>query len=300
MAVHHSSTPGAVVEFLTSRRSLLAGVSFWLFVAGCLFPARRIVTSEPWGAQILEGPTPNNMRPSGETTPMGFASRMGLEAYCYQATKSGYSETEIRCVPPVAAGEEQRVFFQLENGHGEASSAEAHSDGESSGALPKLITSPLVRPGQVPRPRTVFVTAGSVSRPFEVLGTVHINSRGIVALGSILSDHLFRSRLERAVGGATPDFSPEEAYEQLKSEAISQYGDRVDAVVNATYRAEHDGDVFAEGLAVRFTEGVGVTPSNAPIRSVEHRLTELQGLFSKGLLGKEEYERKRAEILKEL
>ena len=57
------------------------------------------------------------------------------------------------------------------------------------------------------------------------------------------------------------------------------------------------GNAFsAGGVAVRFT---GVTPSSSRANG-EARLQELRNLLDQGLITREEYERKRAQILNEL
>ena len=85
-------------------------------------------------------------------------------------------------------------------------------------------------------------------------------------------------------------------------QAWKQYGSKVDAVINVTYRTEHDGNVFASGLAVHFVEQQSPPPSTAAplIRSTEERLQELRELRDKGLITPQEYDQKRQDILKGL
>lgn len=144
-----------------------------------------------------------------------------------------------------------------------------------------------------------FVTAGGVSQQYEVLGPVHINTRGVVNVGSVLGDALFKSRIERAVGGATPTIRQDEAFDQLLAAAVAQHGPSVSAVINATYRAEHGGTVYADGLAVRF-----VTPAPQAVDSARRdaatRLENLEDLREQKLITQKEYEKKRAEIIGDL
>lgn len=113
----------------------------------------------------------------------------------------------------------------------------------------------LQRPPQSPtranfsRPSEFIVTAGPLSYPYEPLGEVHVDTRGMMNLGSILTDSLFRSPLARAIQ-ETPTANIEQMNQLLREQARQQYGSRVDAVLNVTYRTEPDGDVYASGLAV--------------------------------------------------
>lgn len=52
--------------------------------------------------------------------------------------------------------------------------------------------------------------------------------------------------------------------------------------------------------AAEVSEGLRSAPASSSASSLEERLSRLKGLFDKGLLTKEDYERKKAEILKEL
>lgn len=152
-----------------------------------------------------------------------------------------------------------------------------------------------------PGPHEVFVTAGSIAQSYEILGPVHFDTVDMVNVGSTLSDALFKSRFERAVGGATPTLRQDAAFNKLRDVAVAQYGGSVHAVINATYRAEHSGTVYVDGLAVRFV--VPATPPPvAPSASGEsgRRLQELKSLLDKKLITQKEYEKARARILKEL
>ncbi|MFI5366942.1 MAG: tetratricopeptide repeat protein [Candidatus Binatia bacterium] len=142
----------------------------------------------------------------------------------------------------------------------------------------------------------IVVTAGSLSQPYKALGPVHFDTVGKVNVGSVLVDALTRSRLAADVQ-ATPKARCDQLNELLKAQAFQMYGNRVDAIINVTCRNDPSGDVFADGLAVAFTSPAASVPS---ARTGEQRLKELQDLLDKGLINREEYERKRAEILREL
>jgi hypothetical protein len=121
----------------------------------------------------------------------------------------------------------------------------------------------------------------------------------MVNLGSILSDALFRSPLQRAVQGPTPTAHTETMNTMLREKAREQYGSQVDAVVNVVYRTDPDGDVFASGLAVHFVEQAP-TPAPAPQTStLEQKFTELKNLREKNLITPEEYYEKRSKLLEE-
>lgn len=154
----------------------------------------------------------------------------------------------------------------------------------------------------VKAPDTILVTAGPLSQSYEVLGEVHVNTRGMINLGSALNDALFRSPLAVAAGGRTPVAHTEQMNKFLKEKAREQYGGKVDAIINTTYNTDHDGDVFASGLAVHFVEQKPPQMQQAasPERHLEDRLKELKDLREKGLISAEEYNQKRQELLQGL
>jgi len=157
-------------------------------------------------------------------------------------------------------------------------------------------------PSHVSHPFEVIVTGGPLSQPYEALGEVHVDTRGMLNFGSALNDALFRSPLAVAVGGRTPVAHTEQMNKFLKEKAREQYGSKVDAVINVTYQTDHDGDVYASGLAVHFTEP---QPTSAPTqttttKTLEERLRELRDLREKNLITPEEYYEKRSELLKGL
>jgi len=142
----------------------------------------------------------------------------------------------------------------------------------------------------------IVVTTGSLSQSYQALGPVHFDTVGSVNVGSVLVDALTRSRLAADVQ-ATPKARCDQLNEMLKAQAFQLYGNRVDAIINVTCRNDPSGDVFADGLAVVFTSPTAPVPS---ARTGEQRLKDVQDLLDKGLINREEYERKRAEILREL
>jgi hypothetical protein len=124
----------------------------------------------------------------------------------------------------------------------------------------------------------------------------------MINFGSALNDALFRSPLAVAIGGRTPVAHTEQMNEFLKEKAQERYGNKVDAIINATYNTDHDGDVFASGLAVHFVEQKSSEPQRTapPDRRLEDRLKELKDLREKGLISAEEYNKKRQELIQGL
>lgn len=144
------------------------------------------------------------------------------------------------------------------------------------------------------------MTAGQLSQPYKVLGSVHADTVGLVNVGSVVSDALFRGRLAANIQ-ATPKASPPRINEMLQARAIKQFGfGEVDAIINVTYRTDPNGDVYADGIAVQFP---WQAPSSMPAPVAQtpgERLQTLKNLLDKGLITHDQYEKKRADILKEL
>ena len=140
------------------------------------------------------------------------------------------------------------------------------------------------------------VTAGPVATPNEVLGEVHVDTRGWVSVGALLNDTLFRSPLATSIQ-ATPKATVSEMNQWLKREAVGRYGAAVDAIINVTYSTDPSGDVSADGLAVKFVKPAEAAAAPHAERSAADRLRELDGLRTRGLISKPEYERARARIL---
>jgi hypothetical protein len=87
----------------------------------------------------------------------------------------------------------------------------------------------------------------------------------------------------------------------LRAKARQQFGNKADAIVNVVYRNDPDGNVYASGLAVHFTEPQPPpTQATAKGPSLEERLKELKDLREKNLITSEEYYEKRNELLKGL
>jgi hypothetical protein len=124
----------------------------------------------------------------------------------------------------------------------------------------------------------------------------------MINFGSTLNDALFHSPLAVAAGGRTSVAHAEQMNKFLKEKARQQYGHKVDAIINAQYNTDQDGDVFASDLAVHFVEQKSSqTQQTAPLeRTLEDRLKELKDLREKGLISIEEYSQKRQELLRGL
>ena len=146
----------------------------------------------------------------------------------------------------------------------------------------------------------IIVTAGTISQPHRILGTVSVNTANVV-----------RVDVGRAVAGAitgtrttklpsTPDASLSEMYERLRRRAREVYGFNADGVINATYHVEPDGDTFADGVAIEFLEGQRREPPNSVRPPIKDRLRTLEGLREAGLISEDEFSRKKAQILDEL
>jgi hypothetical protein len=139
----------------------------------------------------------------------------------------------------------------------------------------------------------VLVTAGDLSRPYEILGEIRIDTTeesGGVALSALAVSRsgifvAFRPELKG---------KPSERLNALRDAAIARHGARVDAVVNATVFHE-DAEGFARGVAVHFTE-----PAAEKSRTIDERLQELDRLGAAGLITPAEYKERRRAILGEL
>ncbi len=146
--------------------------------------------------------------------------------------------------------------------------------------------------------REIVVTSGPINQPHRILGRVAVDTTKIV-----------RVHMGRAIAGAitgtrttklpsTPDASLSEIFQRLGTRARQTYGSAADAVINATYQVEPDGDVFAEGIAVEFLPETNQGPPAANVAtSIEDRLQILKVLHGKGLIGDDEFSQKKADIL---
>ncbi len=148
----------------------------------------------------------------------------------------------------------------------------------------------------------VIVTTGSLTQPYDVLGNVHADTVGMVNLGSVLTDALFRSRLATSIQ-ATPTANNEQMNQLLRERAVAAWGSKVSAVINVNYRVEPSGEVAADGLAVTFRPNADVPrTSDVPSKpdNAEERLERLKFLLQQGLITRDEYARRRAHVLEGL
>src|SRR6266404_1279758 len=155
----------------------------------------------------------------------------------------------------------------------------------------------------------VIVTTGPISQQYEVLGSVHADTSGMVNIGSVLTDTLFRSRLATQIQ-ATPTANNAQMNDLLRRNGIAIYGVKLGAIINVVYRVEPSGDVAADGLAVALSHTDAAPAGNAvPAAArresnekapVDDRLNHLKSLVDQGLIDKEEYKRRRARILEDL
>lgn len=98
--------------------------------------------------------------------------------------------------------------------------------------------------------RELVMTTGDVSVPYSILGSVRVQEKGREAARPSRPIFSFRS-------SGLPALEPEHQHvvELLRDQALVQYGDQVDALINVSYRGDaRSGDVSAEGLAVKFID----------------------------------------------
>jgi hypothetical protein len=149
----------------------------------------------------------------------------------------------------------------------------------------------------------IVVTTGPISQQYAMLGNVHADTRGLVNIGSVLNDALFRSTLAASIQ-ATPTANNAQMNQLLRQNAMALYGAKVDAIINVAYRVEPSGDVAADGLAVTFPRvQEGAAPEAHPARAaatVEERLRNLKALLDQGLISKDEYKSRRARVLQNM
>jgi len=147
-------------------------------------------------------------------------------------------------------------------------------------------------------PPTVIVTQGDISRPYEVLGEVQIDTTGESTSGAVAKDVLLNGALFAAIR-PEPKGDSAAMLEQLKTAALAKYGAHVDAVINANV-SEVGRDVFVRGLAVHFVDHATGAAPTASVRSISERLGELDRLGASGMLTPEEYKARRKAILEDL
>lgn len=80
-----------------------------MLCAGC---AARTITSDPSGARIYAGPSPDRMYRSAASTPATSPRVFQWPRYCFQVRKPGFRDSDIRCVAETYF--DQRVHFVLD------------------------------------------------------------------------------------------------------------------------------------------------------------------------------------------
>ncbi len=144
-------------------------------------------------------------------------------------------------------------------------------------------------------PATVIVTAGDLSsQPYEVLGEVQIDTTEESSGTAVVKDALLRGWLVAAIDPSLKGDTAE-MYEALRTVALTQYGSKVDAIINVNV-SEVDRDVFVRGIAVHFID----RDAPAKPRTIEERLAELDRLAGSGMITPEEYKARRKAILEDL
>ncbi len=138
----------------------------------------------------------------------------------------------------------------------------------------------------------IIVSAGDLSRPYEIVGRIDIKTAGVDyyiwgfwqlgGIGAFKGTHFEYKE------------DPTSLNEMLKFKAFDLYGDTFDAIVNVHYETMPANSVSAGGIAVRFT---AAAPNHS---DGEARLQELRRLLDQGLITHDQYEHKRAEILNQL
>lgn len=143
-------------------------------------------------------------------------------------------------------------------------------------------------------PATVIVTAGDLSRPYDILGEVQIDTTEESSGGAVFKDAFLRGAIAADIR-PTLKGDTAEMYEALRSVALAQHGAKVDAIINVNV-SEVDHDVFVRGVAVHFVE----RETQAKKRTVSDRLDELDRLGRSGMITPEEYRARRKAILEDL
>lgn len=101
----------------------------------------------------------------------------------------------------------------------------------------------------------IIVTTGLVAQPHAILGSIHVDTKGMISMGAVFNDALFRSPFAAGIQGSEKATIPE-MNTALQEAAYEQYRDRVDAIINVSYHTDTNGNVSADGLAVQFQETV--------------------------------------------
>lgn len=285
----HYSSP--VVPYVDNTEFIPSGITYAISQGKALRAVEKSIQGRSWTIDEASSHRPDQLAvilPSCEGSPQ--RAQVALEKIAEAETKVTFSYRETSWPPSLQREKDQQFYTEL-------------SYTLSNGLVDSPEEKAAKKAAETARPvsRDIIVTTGSLSQRYEALGEVHANTRGMINLGSILNDSLFRSRLAVAAGGQTPTANEEQMNGLLKQQAASQYGSKVKAVINVTYRVEHDGDVYASGLAVQFIEEKKEEPKLEPAHpSLETRLRELKDLREKNLITPEEYYEKRSDLLKEL
>jgi hypothetical protein len=149
-------------------------------------------------------------------------------------------------------------------------------------------------------PAPVLVTAGDLSRPYEILGEVSLDTTG--ERSNVMSDVVLHGAI-LATLRPTPKGDAAVMLDDLRAAALAKYGAKVDAVINA--KTETIGrEVYARGVAVHFVDQWPAKSADAARgsteRSVTDRLRELDQLGASGAITPQEYRARRKAILDDL
>ncbi len=143
------------------------------------------------------------------------------------------------------------------------------------------------------RATRIIATSGDLSRPYDVVGRVDVSAEGTNywvfnywRFGSLGTFDLRHYEYKE---------DPAAMNEMLKFRAFEKFGDTFDAILNVHYESMPHNSVSAGGVAVRFTGSEA-----SAHQGNEERLKEIRNLLDKGLITNEQYEQKRADILKGL
>lgn len=107
----------------------------------------------------------------------------------------------------------------------------------------------LCAPSKVARTdKPILMTTGDISVPYRVLGTVRVRAKGREGARPARPIFSFRS-----AGLPAQEPEHEGVADLLQDQALVEFGDQVDALINVSYHGDaRTGDVAAEGLAVKF------------------------------------------------
>jgi hypothetical protein len=140
----------------------------------------------------------------------------------------------------------------------------------------------------------IIVSSGGLQQHYDIVGNVDFGRLGFdrTDAGAVALRGFILAWAHRTFSKATPA----EINALLRTQALHQYGKRVDALINVSYQSDPANNVFATAVAVHFTDG----SPQAGAGTTSTRLGELEGLRKNGLIDQREYEQKRVEILRGL